>query len=752
MNRQRPTCAALAVVMPILTVVMLCADVRLWGHDTAPADLGPLKFRHIVIDRHPYARPHCKTAGDLDGDGAPDVLAASHAGAGLFWYQWPDWTKRRIDSGAFTTDTQVADVDDDGDLDIIIPKIDVGLVWYENPRPKGNPTSDEWKLHAIDSKPAHDVEVGDVDGDGKVDIVVREETTRVYWQESPDKWHESEASRGGRGGTALGDIDGDGNLDIAQNGYWLEAPADRDGAWTRHEMAPGWPDDVGVLVTDINKDGRPDVLIAPAEEEGKLVWYESPDPKKGPWKEHVIDDTVSHVHTFKVADVNRDGNLDVIIAEMEQSRERRIMILLNQGDALRWDAQVVGRSGSHNVRVADIGNDGDVDIIGANHGNHGGPTPIEYWENLSSKPASTLSLDQWERHVIDSDRPERAVFIVPADVDGDGKPDLVTGAWWYRNPGEAEGDWTRQAVGEGFGDVAVAYDFDRDGAIDLLGTKGAPQSKEPTTLAWARNDGKGAFKILDNIPEPGGDFLQGVAIVRPYLGRSIQVALSWHAAGKGVQMLSVPKDPSSDQWGLDTASKESQDEALSVGLIDGEVLLDLLLGTKWLRNEETKWTLHTLHPTEGDPDRNKLVDMNGNGRLDAVVGFEAINEPGKLAWYEQPSESAETWTEHVISLDVVGPMSVDVADIDRDGDVDVIVGEHNYEQPETAKLHIFENIDGKSTEWKDHVISVGDEHHDGAVVVDIEGDGDLDIVSIGWSHRRVLLYENKAIRDTQQSK
>jgi hypothetical protein len=43
------------------------------------------------------------------------------------------------------------------------------------------------------------------------------------------------------------------------------------------------------------------------------------------------------------------------------------------------------------------------------------------------------------------------------------------------------------------------------------------------------------------------------------------------------------------------------------------------------------------------------------------------------------------------------------------------------------------------------VVYTGDEHHDGAQVADIDGDGDLDIISIGWSHDRVLLYENKAI-------
>lgn len=88
-------------------------------------------------------------------------------------------------------------------------------------------------------------------------------------------------------------------------------------------------------------------------------------------------------------------------------------------------------------------------------------------------------------------------------------------------------------------------------------------------------------------------------------------------------------------------------------------------------------------------------------------------------------------------------MSLDVQDLDKDGDWDVVVGEHNLATPSAAALWVYENVDGFGGDSVAHLVYRGDEHHDGAQTVDIDGDGDLDILSIGWSHNRVLLYENR---------
>lgn len=209
-------------------------------------------------------------------------------------------------------------------------------------------------------------------------------------------------------------------------------------------------------------------------------------------------------------------------------------------------------------------------------------------------------------------------------------------------------------------------------------------------------------------------------------------------------MLTIPSNPASGPWQLERVADLSQDEALSAGDIDRDGRTDLLLGTRWLRNEgRGLFRPYAIDPARDNPDRNVLVDINGDGRLDAVVGFEAISVPGDVVWYEQGPSPRRPWKQHRVGT-VIGPMSLDVADLDKDGDFDIIVGEHNLRQPETARLLWFENQDGRGKRWREHLINIGDEHHDGALVIDVDGDGDLDVLSIGWGHGKVLWYENLA--------
>jgi len=395
-------------------LVLIAGIVAGWGMQRiharpAQGEAGPAEvpFAHVIIDSHAPINQWATGVGDINGDGYVDVVTSgSTVGkGGLYWYEYSGWAKHVIDArGGFSDDLQLVDVDKDGDLDIVVPEDGSKEVrWYENPRPGGNPATAPWKIHVIGSyakfgfHEAHDVEVADLNGDGKVDVVIANQKwstprpvdqpeTAVFFQNSPDSWMPKVVSKTYGEGTCIADLNGDGRPDIVKGGWWLENPRDPvHGQWAQHWFYKGWPDRAGVTVADINQDGRPDVALSAAETPGRLSWFEAPsDAVHGKWVEQVISKHVDYAHTFKVADINNDGTPDIVFAEMQQSKEKRVGFFLNEGKGTSWKLQVVARTGSHNIRVADVDRDGDIDIIGANWNTEDDPNhaPMEMWRSL----------------------------------------------------------------------------------------------------------------------------------------------------------------------------------------------------------------------------------------------------------------------------------------------------------------------------------------------------------------------------------
>ena len=348
-----------------------------------------VQFEHVIIDAEGPMNPHIKAVGDINGDGIAEVVVASSNGGPLVWYEHPNWAKHVIaPSGKWSCYAQVVDMDGDGDQDILISDwyANNRMEWYENPGPRGDPATDQWKRHIIGSPRAHDIEIGDVDGDGRMEIVTRSQGKEgneiIIWKRGPDdSWAKRSIDCPTGEGLALGDIDHDGKLEVIIGGRWYKATGDiLHDPWEEHVFADWHPDAV-VKIADMNKDGRLDLVLTRSEGPYRISWFEvPPDPEGGEWIEHVIDDSIDFAHSLAICDMNNDGHLDVVTAEMHQSPRKRVIVYFNQGDSIEWKRQVIATTGSHNLCVADIDGDGNPDIVGANWSRD--YQPVEMWKNL----------------------------------------------------------------------------------------------------------------------------------------------------------------------------------------------------------------------------------------------------------------------------------------------------------------------------------------------------------------------------------
>jgi hypothetical protein len=371
----------------------------------------------------------------------------------------------------------------------------------------------------------------------------------------------------------------------------------------------------------------------------------------------------------------------------------------------------------------------------------------------------TLRLDDWTYIQIDDkrgkwgdwDEPEwlRYFGLDMADVNGDGYKEIIAGRYIYRNPGgDMTGPWKRIIFDINV-DAMLVVDVDGDSFTDII----AEALPDVYWLEAIDNQGNSwSAKKIGTLPKTGHVNGQGYMLGQIVAGGKPEIIL---ASGKGVYYFQIPAEPEKGNWPKTRIASETMDEGIGVGDIDNDGDIDIVCGRErgedfsviWFANPEngrSDWAGNLVGPSEHAPDRIVLADMNGDGRLDVAVSEERY--PGKepdanLCWYEQ-LESGK-FERHTLITEY-SLNNLDVADMDRDGDSDIITCEHKGPRGK-QKLQIFEN-DGKGN-FKEHIADTGKESHLGALVADMDNDGDLDIISAAWDYYQYLhLWRNDAIK------
>ncbi len=305
-----------------------------------------------------------------------------------------------------------ADIDNDGYVDIIGREDSDGddmnetgnIFWLKNPFGSRNYKGGPWqKFNVGFSTYAKDIVTADFNRDGKTDIVARgvDGFVRVYVQAPKNKWTIIKLEAPHHDGTDVADVDQDGDMDIVINGLWFECPDDifKD-EWKKHDYAARWykqktgkdgawfDNNTKVTTRDIDDDGYPDIFVSNAENTGYAIcWYKNPgkDYSKE-WDENVVG-YMNFAHTLRVEDMDNDGDLDIVTGSLiiwnapDPDGFHPVVIFRNRGNNREWERQIISENACYGGTVGDIDDDGDLDIVAPRNWNK---APLYLWRNQTS--------------------------------------------------------------------------------------------------------------------------------------------------------------------------------------------------------------------------------------------------------------------------------------------------------------------------------------------------------------------------------
>ena len=310
-----------------------------------------------------------------------------------------DFVQHPVDSYFYQgNDVIVEDLDRDGDPDIIATggnsSSNGELAWWKNN------SFGEFEKISIQTGliGVRSVRAADINHDDHTDLVVALwKTNQVLWFENDGaevfSEHFIDLSFAGAHTIDIKDINEDGNPDVLCSGFdyyghhgeiaWWEHDGQNPPGWTKHLVYEDFQQSTFVLGADLDNDDDLDILAC-GEANGDIIWWEN-ENNLFP-VEHVIDASISGIHTLQVKDVDLDGDLDILAAACLGSR---VVWYENNGNKTFIKHDLGYWAGALWLDAADLDNDGDIDLFGGAQG----ASKLACWENDGMQNFTKIEID-----------------------------------------------------------------------------------------------------------------------------------------------------------------------------------------------------------------------------------------------------------------------------------------------------------------------------------------------------------------------